>query len=293
MRTISKLFALAFFALLISCGGNKATDESNAGAEFDAAKDNLKEDIVELIVDMPSPSEIPWLLEQTGSDYNSSLINSHANADKYLASTEKAALNLGIYAADIGYLASYEQVQDALEYMQSTKMLADQLGIVGSLDISVVERFENNLGSRDSLKIIIDQAILDTDMYLKDDNRNSIAALVVGGSFIEGLYISTELIRTYPKDLLPEDARTLILMPLTRVVLDQEKPLNELIRLVESLNDDALDALEAQLKELQALYTELNIEEKISQNNADLILNDETLSGITQKVNSIRANITS
>ena len=75
--------------------------------------------------------------------------------------------------------------------------------------------------------------------------------------------------------------------------MDQEKPLNELIRLVESLNDDALDALEAQLKELQALYTELNIEEKIRQNNADLILNDETLSGITQKVNSIRANITS
>ena len=49
---------------------------------------------------------------------------------------------------------------------------------------------------------------------MKDDNRNKLSAMVVTGSFIESLYISTGLVKSYPKDLLPTDAKNLILTPL-------------------------------------------------------------------------------
>ena len=53
--------------------------------------------------------------------------------------------------------------------------------------------------------------------------------LVLAGSFIEGLYLAIEVIETYPKDVLDADTRNLILEPLVKVVLDQEKPLLDVI----------------------------------------------------------------
>ena len=54
--------------------------------------------------------------------------------------------------------------------------------------------------------------------------------MVVTGSFVEGLYISTGLIKTYPKDLLPDDSRNLVLTPLMRVVLEQKKSVSDLVK---------------------------------------------------------------
>ncbi|MGC4021305.1 MAG: hypothetical protein QM734_04860 [Cyclobacteriaceae bacterium] len=57
---------------------------------------------------------------------------------------------------------------------------------------------------------------------MKSDNRIKPAALMITGSFVEGLYISTGVIKTYPKDILKDDDRILVLTPLIRVVLQQK-----------------------------------------------------------------------
>ena len=290
LQTLTRLLTITLIAVLFSCGGEKQSNE-NASEEFDQAQSELKEQIEEVLYQIPPPSEIPYLLEATGADFNESLINDESKVDQYRTTERVSSLNLGIYATDMGYLSSYNKTQEAMNYLTTSKTLADHLGVTGAFDVELLKRFEDNLGSKDSLSAIIDESMTKTDDYLKNENRNKIAAMVLTGSFIEGLYISTELVRTYPHDL-PEDARNLILIPLVRVILDQEKPLGDLIKLMESIDSEGSNStLIEDLKDLQSSFEKLNINEQIRENKPDLVLNDETLAEITTKVGEIRKDI--
>ncbi len=288
-----RILAIVLVISLVSCGAEKK-EEEDASEEFEQAESELKEQIASIIDELPPPSEVPYLLEATGADYNESLINDIQKADSYRSTTQKSALNLGIYATDIGYLSSYNKTQEALNYLNESKKLADHMGVIGAFDMQVIQRFENNLGSRDSLASIVNETIGKTNEYLQDDDRTKIAVMVLAGSFVEGLYISTQLVETYPEDLLPDDSRNLILTPIIRLILDQEQPLADLIGMLEALPEDSeVTALINDLGELKSNYEKLNIQEQISNNRADLILSDETLQTITSKVEEIRSEITS
>ena len=91
------------------------------------------------------------MLQTTGAEFNESLINPRDKADQYASITNKAALNLGVYAADIGYLVSYDKTQEAIDYLNAAKALADGLGVIGSFDLEVLNQFEKNLSNKDSL----------------------------------------------------------------------------------------------------------------------------------------------
>lgn len=286
-------FFTALIAVFLFSCSSSTENESSSDEEFEEAESALEEQIKEVVYDIPSPSEIPFLLEATGAEYNETLINDLNKADNYSSRNDYSALNLGVYAADIGYLVSYDKVQEALNYMSSSKKLADNIGISGTFDQTMLERFEANLSEKDSLAYLLNETIQNTEKYLKGDNRDNLAALVITGSFIEGLYISTELIRTYPTDILPEDSRNLVLTPLIRVVLEQEKSLNELVKMLTSMEQtDPIASLVADLNELEEKYAALNIEEQIRNNRADLVLTDQTLTDITIKVAEIRNSIT-
>lgn len=292
--TIGKLIALLVIVGLTSCGQKTNTEEATDNSEaFDQAENEVKEQIESVVYDIPPPSEIPFLLQATGAEYNENLLNDISKIGEYEITNDAAALNLGVYAADIGYLVSYEKVQEALNYMSSTKSLADHLGVSASINVSLLERFEGNLANKDSLAAILNEAIGETDQFLKDDSRSRIAALLITGSFIEGLYISTELIKTYPKDLLPDDSRNLVLTPLMRVILEQEKALEDLLQLLGTIEQaQPVGGIKEQLISLQELYVALNIEEQIQNNQSSMALTDSTLIDITAKVNEIRSTIT-
>ncbi len=276
---------------LIACGGGKEekTDES---AEFNAAKEELKQKIEEVTYQIPSPTEVPYLIEATGADFNGSLINDNTIADKYMTTSSKAAACLGVYASDVAYLSSYEKTQESIDYLQTIKKLAEHLGVVSAVDEVVLKRFENNIDSKDSLEVLINEAVDNVDKYLKDEERNKVAALVTAGSFVEGLYISTTLVQTYPKDLLPQEQRNLILTPVIRIILDQQQGIEETIKLLKSVEqDDEVKQLVTDFESILASYKKLNMAEKIKNNQADLMLSDETLKDITDQVSKIRARL--
>ncbi|HAI74793.1 MAG TPA: hypothetical protein DCM08_00980, partial [Microscillaceae bacterium] len=173
----------------------------------------------------------------------------------------------------------------------ASKQLADKLQIASIFEPAAVKRFESNLKNKDSLVYLIDESIKSADKYLKDNERNTIAAMVFTGTFIEGLFIATEIVATYPSDL-PADVKNMVLIPLVRVILKQEKPLEDLIKVLQSLEiEPDINDLVKSLQDLHKLYKELNIEEKIQKNQGDLILTDKTIQSITKKVKEIRTNI--
>jgi hypothetical protein len=285
--TFSGLFALG----LASCG--TSSDKEKNASEFDDAERGLQEQVEELIYNIPPPSEIPYLLQATGAEFNESLINDRAKADQYASRTDKAALNLGVYAADIGYLSSYDKTQEAIEYLNSAKSLADGLGVIGSFDLQVLQQFEANISNKDSLSRLLDQTLDKTQMFLKDNNRNKLSAMVITGSFIEGLYISTGLVKSDPTDLLPTDAKNLVLTPIIRIVLDQKSSLSELIKMLGNVeHTEEVAAILTDLKTLEAEYASFNLEEQIRNNMANLVLSDKNLVDITNIVDRVRTAIT-
>ncbi len=286
-----QLLVVICVGILYSCGG--AASKKDEKKKDEKVNEEVKENLKKILNEVPKPTEIPYLLEATGVDFNEKLPNSPKNAEKYKTVNNTAALNLGVYSADIGYVSVYEKVQDALDYMQAVKSLGDKLGLSNVFEASVIERFKKNLNNKDSLAQIIDGAIKSADSYLKDNERNNIATLIFAGSFLEGLYVSTELVANYPKDKLPEDLKDQILIPLVRVILKQKQPLADLISVLKSLKeeDEQVKKLITGLEELKKMYDDLNIEEKIKNNQGDLIVTDKTIKGITDKVKEIRGII--
>ena len=291
-RLLSLVITVSASLILWSCGGSSEKKEENS-EDFEKAEESLKNQIQDVVYNIPSPSEIPYLLEATGAEFNQSLINNRKNAEAYATKSDKAALNLGIYAADIGYLSSYGKTQEAIDYLNTTKTLADNLGVVGTFDVEEVKQFEENISNKDSLAAVLNRIVQKTDTYLKDDSRNRLAALVVTGSFVEGLYISTGLIKSYPKNLLADDQRNLILTPLMRVVLQQSESVGELLKMLNTVEDnETITAIKGDLTQLEASYRALNIEEQIKNNKASLVLSDKNLLDITNIVDKLRKSIT-
>ena len=275
---------------LASCGPSPSNKEKSPDVN---QEDSLGDELKGLVESMPTPSEIPYLLQTTGAEFNESLINPREKADQYASITNKAALNLGIYAADIGYLISYEKTQDAIDYLNSAKSLADGLGIIGSFDLEVLEQFEKNISNKDSVTRLLDRTVKKTEQYLRDDNRNKLSAMVVAGSFIEGLAISTGVVKTYPKDLLPTDAKNLILTPIIQLVLKQKASVSQLVKMLNVVEqDDNIKAILTDLKALEAEYAAINIDEQIRSNKANMVLSDKNLVEITNIVERLRKSIT-
>ncbi len=278
--------------LAYSCDTDKKQESSSD--EFDEAASEIKEKVEAIIYEIPSPSEIPFIIQATGAEYIPQLVNDLGKYEKYTSSTKVAAMNLGVYASDIGYLVTYEKVQEALNYMDGCLDIGESLGLQSTIDVSVIEKFEANLGKRDTLAAIINDAINDSDSYLKENERNNIAALVIAGTFIEGLYIATQIVDSYPKDMLTDDKRNLILTPLIRIVLEQEAALANMISLLKSIDNkgDWIEGLINSMEELKSNYEELDIDELLDENKGNVVLSDKVLERITIQVQKIRSTVT-
>ncbi len=288
----SKILLAVVISVMIACGSDKKKD-AGASKEFDAAQQQLKERIDRTIRDIPSPAEIPYIIQSTGADFNPNIVNDYKKYESYTISAKKAAFNLGVYATDIGYLSSYGRTQDALNYMDVCLKLTEAVGAQDAVDFAVLARFEKNLSIPDSLANIIDDVIANSDKYLQENNRNNIAALMISGTFIEALYISTQIIDTYPKDLLPDDMRLQILAPLVQNLVKQKESLRDVIDLLEGVDnkEDWEIATINSLQELYDNYTKFDPMGKISSGKGNEVLNDEVLSRLTAQVDSIRSTV--
>lgn len=295
MKLQRPLFVLLMATVILGFAAcsKSGEDKDQNSREFEEADESLKNQIEEVSYNIPPPSEIPYLLQATGAEFNQSLINSREKVDQYTNQNDKAALNLGVYAADIGYLTSYDKTQEAIDYLAACKTLSDDLGLIGTFDAELLEKFEKNISNKDSLTRLVDRTIKESQNYLQDDSRNKLSSLVIAGSFIEGLYIATGLIKSYPKNILPEDNRNLVLTPLMRVVLKQKNSVSEMLKMLDAAEQtETVASIKEDFKTLEQTYKNLNIEDQISKNRADLVLTDKNLEGITNVVEKIRKRVT-
>lgn len=293
---LNLLFVGVFSAALISCGGSTKKESKAEEVAFSETDQKISGDIGKVISDLPSPSEVPYTMQAIGADFNPTLINDFSKIEAYKSDEDEAALNLGVFATDIGYLSSYQKAQDAMKYMEKCHDLAETLGIASVFDVATMEKFQNSMNNPEELNTTMNDAIMEAEKRLENADRSSVAALVLTGSFIEGLYLATKVIETYPKDILDENTRNMILEPMVRIVLNQKKPLIDIISMLNDLpQDDIIAKMINELSILRLLYDGdlADIEQKIKENTGNFVITQDMLIDITTEVKRVRKDIIS
>ena len=286
------VIALAIISSLFACNNGSKSDTE----DVDSAALDSKNKVSKVFYAVPSPSELSAMIKATGANYNKNMLNPATNEAKYTSIIQKA-MNLGVYGADLSYTSTFDQTQDAMVYMGVCKKLADGLGITGAINERTVKRMEDNLNNKDSLLKIISDTYLETDIYLKNNDRAGVSALVVAGGWLEGLYISV--------NIAAQNANNQMIV---KRIAEQKLVLENLIGLLESneANENAPEIM-AEIKSLKTIYDKVTITEvpasEVKTDNAaqktvigsggELTLTPEQLAEITKKITAIRTMIVS
>lgn len=289
---LSYVIAVAIISSLFACNNGSKTDAE----DVDSAAIESKNKVAKVFYAVPSPSELSAMIKATGANYNKNMLNPPANEAKYTSIIQKA-MNLGVYGADLSYTSTFDQTQEAMVYMGICKKLADGLGITGAINENTVKRMEKNLNNKDSLLKIISDTYLETDIYLKNNDRAGVSALVVAGGWIEGLYISVNIAAQNNKNEM-----------LVKRIAEQKLILENLIGLLETneANDNAPELM-TELKSLKAVYDKVKMadapateaktdnaaQKTVIGSGGELNLTPEQLTEITNKITAIRSKIIS
>ena len=271
-----------------SSTSNQAKEDQRAFKKLeqsDLSTDVKKEKIEAIIQGLPSASEVPELLRKSGAGFNPNLPNTLDRVDSYRSTSFKASTNLGVYAADIGYLCSYGKSQEALNYLEGSKLLADHLGVTNAFDLEFIRKFEDSIGSPDYLLELIDESINRVSKFLQTEDRIDLSILVLSGGFVEGLYLTTSLLQLYTPDRETDDSSRKIYAIVYDLASKQKTHLSSLINLLKSLEPGS--GIESFIVQLEDLNNMLELGYSDSGERRRWIRN------LNQKAFKIRENITS
>ncbi len=281
--------------LLASCGGQQKQEDVASDVTFSEAEQKIISDISKVISDLPPPSIVPNTLMKLGTEYDPDLVNSIDKIEEYQTDEDKAAMNLGIYATDVGYQVAYQQVEESLSHMEALQRLAETVGVSTAFDVGLMENYEKSMNNPDSLASLLNETMLLAEQRLENSDRLAMAGLVLTGSFIEGLYLVIKIIDEYEGAGLSVAQRNEKLQPLVNIILEQRKPLTDVIKLMKDIPDDnAILGMISELEILKILYdSDLKEIEEAMGGDANYVIPPNMLIDITTEVKRIREDIVS
>lgn len=264
--------------ILTSCMNQQAkVDSGEADNKKSDSIDHAKKSLnaianLDLVINsIPSPVEVATILALSGAPYDHTLLNPTDKADKYTTIIQKA-FNIGIYGADLNYAIVYDQPQDVLNYLAVVEKLAEQIDVAEAVNKELLKRVEKNIHNKDSLISLTFPIYRSMDNYLHLNEQDNVAAMILSGGWIEGLYIATKVINHQPVN----DQNRFIYQK----VIDQEESLSNLLILLQNHknNPPALNPIINSLKNIQKTYLDgRTLGEDLLPGQIDLISNEINL----------------
>ncbi|MGC9471582.1 MAG: hypothetical protein ACP5D1_08555 [Bacteroidales bacterium] len=234
-------------------------------------RESIESKVREFVYPLPTAFEVTEMLKEIGANYILTLTNSVKNADKYFTEKSKA-LNLGIYAADLAYNSTYQQKQETMFYMEASKKLSDGLGISGVLTEELAEKVEDNINDKEKLVEIITNAFYDTYDELNRTGKGNLSLLVIAGSWVEALYITTNISENVYHNL-----------EIVKIIHQQKETLNKLWSILEeNQNGEYIHEIMDELQPVKDIY-----------DNLDQSLSEKDVIAITQEISRIREKFVS
>lgn len=286
-KTLTIITLLAF---TVGCTSSSSSGEEKSKAELKEEK--TIHDLEKLMEDLPDPSLVPFTLKSIDASFDKAHVNSLDKIESYKGNRDKMALNMGVYASDISYLAAYGYEDECINYLSASHGMAEYLGDSAIYNEDDLNEFRGHIAAQneDEIARLLSRLFLETSIKMEEDHHLTMAGLALTGSFVEGLYQAVITIETYAST--PENEK--LLEPLVKIVLDEEEALLDIIEVLNDLPfDDTIADMITELSILDRLYKGdlQEIEEKMK-SDPDFVLTKDVMRDITLEVKRIRERIT-
>jgi len=287
------LFVLLLGSLTLSCQKSKENSENQATTPDSTTFTNERNTFFSNLL---APSEAAAQLQATGAEFNASLMHDPKKYAQYSSNDVKAAANMGIYLSDLNYSVAYKKSANTKEYFTAAHELSKAIGMEqGALDF-LSQRYNNNIAQNDSVKSVMKDLLAKSTQSLQGTEREKLAGAAMAAYQIENLHLALGVIDAYPDNMLPSDARTVILIPIYKMVLGQKENIQTIYDFLKSYSNPEnpnYQYYSTAFEELIAVYNRLNVDERIAKNQGIELMNDAVMKELTQKVDAIRNKVTS
>jgi hypothetical protein len=232
-RPLASLAPVILAILLVSCNRNPEPENqyipSFSTYRAQPVEDDIPPEKREIFYGLLTPIEVCNIFQRLGIPYNEASLNPVINSENYMSSS-KAALNLGVYGVDLGYLKIFRKNQDMFNYMLTVRKMSNRLNVPDSYITEPIRRVENDMDNPDSIMIIMNRAFKNIDEYLRIDGRESVAGLMLMGGWIEAMYLATSL--TYDENNPDPEV--------VQKISEQKYTLNSLLSMMKNYYDDPM-----------------------------------------------------
>jgi hypothetical protein len=194
MKKIFAGFILVLLIIGITCL-DSCKNSTSSNQQKKVEKEQVKELSTQIethVYPLPTSAEVIKTLTQLEVGYRVGLTNPVENSKKYFESSRRA-INLGAYGADLSYATLYNKQQEVIEYLDVIASLANELNMSKIYNQDLYPKIKQNVDNRDELVKILTSTFNDTYAYLADNEQQPSALLVVGGAWIEGMYLTTQV----------------------------------------------------------------------------------------------------
>ena len=274
MRKLNlKIFLMVSVVVFAFCKNAEKTDDNIV------VDDNTKKAVQETKLNaqnvfnsMPDRKIILKLIEENKIEYNPQFLNDPNSVSKYSIEFYKA-VNLGIYGSDLSIANSFDQTPESMVFLKCVNSLAVNIGVNNAFDQVMFDRMEANRENKDSTLEIITNAFKKADQILKINNRPATSAVILAGSWIEGMYVSCQMAQTINSE------------KIIKTIIDQNESLKNLIIMLDASN---------LAPETEYIVTDLkSIREAFIVAEANTVHDLETIKTINERVTALRTKLVS
>jgi hypothetical protein len=271
---MKRIYILVFIPLMVLAAVNLGSCKNrNADGQKQVVLDErakIEKQIEESVYPLPTSANVIHLLTELEVGYIIGISNPVDKAPGYLSSRSRA-INLGIYGADLSYATLYNMQQEVINYLNSVRILANELNMSQIYDETLYSQIKENFDEKDKLVAILTAAFDKTYSYLSDNDQESLALLVVGGAWLEGMYITTNISESVYH-----------VEGIVKVLLEQKKSFELFIDIATPYSDDPLiKEFLTDLEPIRTVYAGIQTS-----------LNMQNVTDITNAVAAVRAKLT-
>ena len=175
---------------LSSCK-NRTANKEQKKVELEQVK-TIENQIEKNVYPLPTSASVIKMLTELEVGYIIGISNPVENTKKYFSSATRAT-NIGVYGADLSYATLYNIQQEVINYLNAIRSLANELNMSKIYNEDLYNQIKVNFDKRDELVKILTGAFNDSYSYLADNDQQPLALLVVGGAWVEGMYLTTHV----------------------------------------------------------------------------------------------------
>jgi len=283
----SLLLLLPCALLFAACSSDPEKPEGDSAKPADTAATSTEDMDMDEPVSyaLPSPLQVAALFKKSGLKYLPGITHDAGAVSKYSTKFQQAQ-NMGVYSADMAYCVLNKQSNEAMKYLKTIRQTAGQIDLGKVFENSTLyDRFNKNLDSEDSLRGVIAEIQMETDMLMAQNDQKHLYGIIYTGAWIESMYIGAQVYKKNPDEkIVPK-------------LLEQMTILSSIIKelKVNESKDQNISTVLADLSALQTAYENIPAIKTIAESDdvdfSKVTVKKEELDTLIKQIEQIRTKI--